>query len=154
MNNIISVGRSSVILMVETQRIHTGEKLAVINVDMKKKKKTVDTLADLGQALRQHQRLHFREESYECNECGDTLTRPVPENLLLKKERIKTRAIGMSLCIYFVMRSCWQIPVCTALVHTFLTWVLDQMVNVEESLFTFPLSKSSEVPHQLEKHWT
>jgi len=120
-NNIISVGRSSVILMVETQRIHTGEKLAVINVDMKKKKKTVDTLADLGQALRQHQRLHFREESYECNECGDTLTRPVPENLLLKKERIKTRAIGMSLCIYFVMRSCWQIPVCTALVHTFLT---------------------------------
>lgn len=43
MNNIISVGRSSVILMVETQRIHTGEKLAVINVDMKKKKKKLWT---------------------------------------------------------------------------------------------------------------
>ena len=33
-SNITSVGRSSVILMVETQRIHTGEKLAVINVEM------------------------------------------------------------------------------------------------------------------------
>ena len=37
MNNITSVGRSSVILMVKTQRIYTGEKLAVINVNMKKK---------------------------------------------------------------------------------------------------------------------
>ena len=46
----------------------------------------MDMLADLGQASQRHQRLHFREESYECNECGDTLTRHVPENLLLKKE--------------------------------------------------------------------
>lgn len=63
MNNIISAGRPSVI--VETRRIHMGEKLAVINVEM---------ISDLGQALQQHQRIHFREESYECNECEDTLS--------------------------------------------------------------------------------
>ena len=42
-----------------------GEKLAVINVEM---------FSDLGQALQQHQRIHFREESYECNEREDTLS--------------------------------------------------------------------------------
>lgn len=47
-SNITSVGRSSVILMVETQRIHTGEKFIVIN-DKKKRTKTMDMLADLGQ---------------------------------------------------------------------------------------------------------
>lgn len=57
-------------------------------------------LSDLGEALQQHQRLHFGEESYECNECGDTLTRPVPENLLLKKENKNLSNWNVSVCLF------------------------------------------------------
>lgn len=39
--------------------------LDVINVEM---------LSDLGQALQQHQRIHFREEFYECNENEDAFS--------------------------------------------------------------------------------
>ena len=61
MNNIVGVGRPSV--MFETQKIPTGEQLAVLNVHV---------LSDLGRALQQHQRIHFREDACEGSERDDT----------------------------------------------------------------------------------
>ena len=49
--------------MFETQKIPTGEQLAVLNVHV---------LSDLGRALQQHQRIHFREDACEGSERDDT----------------------------------------------------------------------------------
>lgn len=59
----------------------------------------------------------------------------------------------MCLCIYLVVQSCKLIPVCGSLLHTFLVRIIDQIVNLEESLSTVPPYISSEVPHQMEKQW-
>lgn len=62
--NVISAGRPSIIVHTFFDPRKSMQERNCLNVI------NVERLSGLGQAL-QHQRIHFREESYECNGSED-----------------------------------------------------------------------------------